>query len=145
VWLVAGSGFFTTAYSIFSTNVITPALLFVYPPCNGANDTLLVNVTTLAGVMLGMLVFGFMADQYGRKTVYGFELAIVIIATVGLTTATSGKGDYMNIYGWIGFWRCLLGVGLGAEVNFVSLPVPTSPLHSVFKTNATTASTLSRP
>jgi PHS family inorganic phosphate transporter-like MFS transporter len=117
VWLVAGSGFFTTAYSIFSTNVITPALLFVYPPCNGANDTLLVNVTTLAGVTLGMLVFGFLADQYGRKTVYGFELAIVIIATVGLTTATSGKGDYMNIYGWIGFWRCLLGVGLGAEVN----------------------------
>lgn len=23
----------------------------------------------------------------------------------------------MNVYGWIGFWRTLLGIGLGAEVS----------------------------
>ncbi len=69
--------------------------------------------------MAGMVFFGFLADRYGRKAVYGAELVIVIVATIGMTEATAGYGSpgYMNIYGWIGFWRVLLGLGLGAEVS----------------------------
>ncbi|KAK6841090.1 hypothetical protein PG987_001950 [Apiospora arundinis] len=114
VWWVAASGFFTTSYSIFATNVINPALSYVYPDCN-SNTSLVINMTTLAGTTVGMIVFGVLADTYGRKSVYGIELCIVVIATIGMTTASTGYAGTMNIYGWIGFWRCLLGFGLGAE------------------------------
>lgn len=115
VWLVAASGFFTTSYSIFSVNVVSPALNFVYPQCEqGRQDSsLLIALTTLTGIITGMLVFGFLADTQGRKAVYGLELGIVVMATMGLTMASSGYGGSMSIYGWIGFWRFVLGIGLG--------------------------------
>ena len=127
VWLVTASGFFTTSYSIFSTNVILPALAFVYPACS-LRQSLMVNLCTLGGTMIGMVLFGVLADRYGREAVYGAELVIVIVATIGMTEATSGYHGYMNIYGWIGFWRVLLGVGLGAEVSRCSTH-PNPPLH----------------
>ncbi|KAI6084392.1 MFS general substrate transporter [Hypoxylon rubiginosum] len=117
VWWVAASGFFTTSYSIFAVNVISPSLSYVYPGCDlgRRSISLIINLTTLTGTMIGMLLFGHLADRYGRKAVYGLELAIVVIATVGMTTASSGHLGSMNVYGWIGFWRTILGIGLGAE------------------------------
>ncbi|KAK8140018.1 hypothetical protein PG984_000084 [Apiospora sp. TS-2023a] len=116
VWWVAASGFFTASYSIFATNVISPALSYVYPECQyGSNTSLVINMATLAGTTVGMIVFGVLADVYGRKSVYGIELCIVVIATIGMTTASTGYAGTMDIYRWIGFWRCLLGFGLGAE------------------------------
>ncbi|KAI2468397.1 MFS general substrate transporter [Annulohypoxylon bovei var. microspora] len=117
VWWVAASGFFTTSYSIFAVNVISPALSYVYPECthSWSTNSLVINLTTLTGTMFGMLIFGHLADRYGRKAVYGLELSIVVVATVGMTTASSGHLNSMNVYGWIGFWRAMLGIGLGAE------------------------------
>ncbi|KAI5864028.1 MFS general substrate transporter [Durotheca rogersii] len=117
VWLVAASGFFTTSYSIFAVNVVSPALSYVYPECRSgwSTNSLALTLTTLIGTMVGMVLFGHLADRYGRKAIYGFELGIVVVATVGMTTASSGHRNSMNVYGWIGFWRALLGIGLGAE------------------------------
>ncbi|KAI8962033.1 MFS general substrate transporter [Daldinia sp. FL1419] len=114
VWWVAASGFFTTSYSIFAVNVISPSISYVYPGCT-KGDALVINLATLAGTMAGMLLFGCLADRYGRKAIYGLELSIVVFATVGMTTASSGHMNSMNVYGWIGFWRTMLGIGLGAE------------------------------
>jgi PHS family inorganic phosphate transporter-like MFS transporter len=61
-----------------------------------------------------MIIFGFLADKYGRKSIYGLELLIVILATIGLTQSSAGYNS-MDPYGWIGFWRCVQGIGLGAE------------------------------
>ncbi|OTA92595.1 hypothetical protein M434DRAFT_74359, partial [Hypoxylon sp. CO27-5] len=101
VWWVAASGFFTTSYSIFAVNVISPALSYVYQGCA---NSLVINLTTLIGTMFGMLIFGYLADRYGRKTVYGLELSIVVFATIGMTTASSGhKGSVM----------CMVGLAFG--------------------------------
>src|SRR6266699_1537513 len=72
VWAVAASGFLTTSYCIFSTNVVGPALQYVYPNCNSyGNPFLAINLTTLAGTAIGMVLFGFFADRYGRRALYG--------------------------------------------------------------------------
>ncbi|KAI0436654.1 major facilitator superfamily domain-containing protein [Xylaria telfairii] len=124
VWWVAASGFFTTSYSIFAVNVISPALGYVYPeqdcPPKWPGNSLIINLTTLIGTLFGAITFGFLADRYGRKAVYGLELAIVVAATIGMTTASTGVGS-MKVYGWIGFWRALLGIGLGAEYPLSSI------------------------
>ncbi|TGJ79901.1 hypothetical protein E0Z10_g8858 [Xylaria hypoxylon] len=125
VWWVAASGFFTTSYSIFAVNVISPILAYVYPDpdCSPGwpGSSLIINLTTLVGTIVGAIVFGFLADRHGRKSVYGLELAIVIVATIGITTASTGVSNSMNVYGWILFWRTLLGIGLGAEYPLSSI------------------------
>ncbi|KAJ2986204.1 hypothetical protein NUW58_g5139 [Xylaria curta] len=131
VWWVAASGFFTTSYSIFAANVIGQMLEYVYPekdcsPPLRPVSSLIINLTTLVGTIVGAVVFGFLADRHGRKAVYGLELAIVVLATIGMTTASGGvvsaNGEFsMDVYGWIGFWRVLLGIGLGAEYPLSSL------------------------
>jgi PHS family inorganic phosphate transporter-like MFS transporter len=128
VFLVCASGFFTTSYAIFSTNVISLALLYVHPNrrCHDINQSLIINLTTLTGTLIGMILFGLLADRYGRSRIYGIELAIVILATVGLTTASTGQGNYMNIYGWVGFWRFVGGIGYGAEVRSLFSAFPLS-------------------
>jgi PHS family inorganic phosphate transporter-like MFS transporter len=48
-----------------------------------------------------MLLFGNLAGQFGRKRMYGLELSIVIIATLGLTQASSGFNGTMQIQPWL--------------------------------------------
>ncbi|KAF0385866.1 phosphate:H+ symporter, partial [Gigaspora margarita] len=45
-------------------------------------DTRLKSSATF-GAILGQLLFGWMADRYGRKKMYSFELIIIIVAAVG--------------------------------------------------------------
>lgn len=44
---------------------------------------------------------------------YGMELIIMIVATLGLTLGTTGQS--MNVVGVTMFWRVVLGVGIGGD------------------------------
>jgi PHS family inorganic phosphate transporter-like MFS transporter len=70
-----------------------------------------------------MLIVGHAADLFGRKRLYGWELVIIIVATMGLVQAGEGymyednervSQHSMDIYAWIAWWRSLLGFGIGA-------------------------------
>lgn len=116
VFFVSASGFFTDSYALFATNVILPSLAFIYWP-NQTDGTpeRNINIATLAGSLLGQLLFGFLADKFGRRRLYGLELVIVIFSTLGMAQASSGFYNSMDILSWILFWRWLMGVGIGAE------------------------------
>jgi MFS transporter, PHS family, inorganic phosphate transporter len=125
IFFVAASGFLASSYSLFSTSVTTPALYFVYPPCGrlAGKASLIIDQLTLVGTVLGMLIVGHTADLFGRKRLYGLELVIIIVATMGLVQAGEGymyvdqrnvTQHSMDIYSWIGWWRALLGFGIGA-------------------------------
>ena len=85
-------------------------------------------MVTLTATVLGMFIFGRLADKYGRSALYGFELLIVLSAIGGAAFASQGymihEGDpekyqsSMNIYAALFFWRFTLGLGIGAEVGF---------------------------
>jgi MFS transporter, PHS family, inorganic phosphate transporter len=113
IWAVAGSGFFTDSYNLFSTNVILPSLAFVY----WNKDTLAdhetaINAITLTGSFVGQLIFGFLTDRYGRKRLYGVELIVVIFGTIGFVQCSAGyNNESMSILGWIMFWRFFIGLG----------------------------------
>ncbi|KUJ11253.1 MFS general substrate transporter [Mollisia scopiformis] len=123
VFIVAGSGFLADAYAIFSPNVISPALAYIY----WNQDTLgtkgmIINVVTLLGSCIGMVFFGFLADYFGRKRLYGVELVIGIIATLGLTQVSAGYNQAsMNAFAWIVWWRLVLGIAIGAEYPLSAL------------------------
>lgn len=124
VFIVAASGIFTDSYNLFASNVILPALERVYWDGEEHNLTALhFNLATLVASAVGQLVFGYFADRYGRKSLYGIELVIVITSTIGLLQCSTGY-SMMNedgstqhtwdIDGWIFFWRIVMGVGIGA-------------------------------
>ncbi|CAJ2510232.1 Uu.00g061320.m01.CDS01 [Anthostomella pinea] len=132
VFFVAASGFLASSYSLFSMNVVTPSLFYLYPP-NGRlspGPGFVIDELTLIGTVLGMVVMGHLADRSGRKTWYGVELLILIIATMGVVQSSEGfmvqesGGTYkssMDIYSWISWWRLILGFGIGAEYPLSSI------------------------
>jgi PHS family inorganic phosphate transporter-like MFS transporter len=62
VFIVAASGFLTDAYNLFSSNVILPALSYVYHEETDFQFTF--NAITLAASAVGQVVFGIAADVY---------------------------------------------------------------------------------
>lgn len=130
VFCAVAIGFLATSYSLFATNFVKPALLYVYPPSNESRQDIgeVLDLTTLIFTLVGMVVFGHFADRGGRKRLYGWELIILILATVGLVLSSQGfmslgadgkTESSMSIYASIIFFRCLLGFGIGAEVSYL--------------------------
>jgi PHS family inorganic phosphate transporter-like MFS transporter len=130
VFCAVAIGFLATSYSLFATNFVKPALLYVYPPSNESRQDIgeVLDLTTLSSTLVGMVVFGHFADRGGRKRLYGWELIILILATVGLVLSSQGfmspgidgkTESSMSIYASIIFFRCLLGFGIGAEVSYL--------------------------
>jgi MFS transporter, PHS family, inorganic phosphate transporter len=78
VWAVAASGFLTDSYSLFASNVVLPALAYVYWHNPGHHNELAFNITTLVGSVFGQLVFGILADIFGRQALYGMSLPVQI-------------------------------------------------------------------
>ena len=80
-----------------------------------AHQQTAINLATLVGTIIGQLAFGILADRYGRKRMYGYELIIVIVATVGLALCSKGAQGSVNILAWVISWRLLMGIGIGAD------------------------------
>jgi PHS family inorganic phosphate transporter-like MFS transporter len=120
VWAVAATGFFTDSYNLFASNIILPCLAFVYWGSeHEANIEITINALTLAGSTVGMVLFGYLADKYGRQRLYGVELMIVIFSTIGLAQSSVGWMNHsqdktsMQAHSWIMVWKFVMGIGIG--------------------------------
>lgn len=53
--------------------------------------------------MVGQFLFGFLADYYGRTRLYGIELILVIISTIGVATSSYGYQDlsFLALFSWV--------------------------------------------
>lgn len=122
--LVAGVGFFTDAYDIFALNVVIPILELVYWDGHmpQAYETALI-VSTLIGTLIGQAMFGFFADVWGRRKMYGTELIVVVASTLGVAMSASGAMGSMSITGWLIFWRFTMGIGESTSIG--------APRHSL--------------
>ncbi|CCG83198.1 Phosphate:H symporter [Taphrina deformans PYCC 5710] len=117
--IVAGVGFFTDAYDIFAVNFANIMIGYAYYsgtthkgkiPTNA--DTA-IKVATSGGTVIGQLGFGALADHLGRKKMYGIELMVIIVATLGLALTAGGRAT--ELVGVFIFWRVLLGTGIGGD------------------------------
>jgi len=117
VCLVAGVGFFTDAYDIFAINIASTMLGYVYrsgqKSALSANQDLGIKIATPVGTLVGQLVFGWLADVVGRKKMYGIELMIIIVGTLGQTMA--GQAHGVNIFNVLIVWRFIMGLGIGGD------------------------------
>ncbi|KAG5927971.1 hypothetical protein E4U53_002771, partial [Claviceps sorghi] len=130
--LVAGVGFLLDSYDIFSINLVTTLLGMVFWSGEevkdgfGGNKGLLPDSTsqalkasTSAGIVAGMIVFGWLADALGRRRMYGIELALIIFGTFSCALASSSPS--INSAGILIFWRVLMGIGIGGDYPLSSV------------------------
>jgi predicted phosphate transport protein (TIGR00153 family) len=105
--LISGMGFFTDAYDLFVIGAILPIIGVYFGLSDKSLDYALISSSALFGAIVGPLIFGPMADKFGRKLVYTFDLVLLIVAALG--SATSANPTQLVL------WRLLLGVGIGAD------------------------------
>lgn len=84
------------------------------------NDTsgrklMCINIATLAGTLFGQILFGYLADRYGRKKMYGVELTLLITSTLGVVMSSTGAHNSMDVFAWLVWWRVVVGIGVGAD------------------------------
>ena len=101
---------------LFASNMAFPMLSYAYWRDDPSSMKLTnINIATLAGTMLGQVLFGYLADKYGRKKMYGLELMLLITSTLGVVMASNGVNHSMSVYAWLIWWRIVVGIGVGAD------------------------------
>ena len=71
--LVTGAGFFMAAYDLFAMNLVSLMLAYVYRSKQKElteNEELGLKVSAQIGAIIGQVLFGYLADRYGRKRVH---------------------------------------------------------------------------
>src|SRR5579875_1192807 len=99
-------------YDLFFTGYVVPGLV---------KSGLLAHVTvgiftgpaafvaaTFFGLWLGTILFGYVADRYGRRTIFTVSLLWYSIATLIMA--------FMSTGGWLLIWRVIAGIGIGVEL-----------------------------
>ncbi|EGX88172.1 phosphate:H+ symporter [Cordyceps militaris CM01] len=140
--LVAGAGFLLDSYSIFAINFVIPLVGLAYysEEGDGSGDmpetiSQSLKASTSAGIVIGMILFGWLADTYGRRRMYGIELGVVIFTI--FSCAIASESPSMSGPGVLIFWRVLLvrlfmpafqletnfqqGIGVGGDYPLASV------------------------
>ncbi|ORX73643.1 phosphate:H+ symporter [Linderina pennispora] len=120
--MVAGIGFFTDSYDIFAINLCSLIMGYVYyaDAVGPAKNTTPTNIdmwikgATQLGCIIGQFTFGYLADRLGRKRIYGVELIIIIVCTIGASfSGNTMRG--LSVYWVLFIWRFVLGIGIGGD------------------------------
>lgn len=123
---VAGIGFFLDSYDIFAINLVITLLGVVLwqgdPASSAATGTYgdggnygvlptsvsqALKTSTSAGIVIGQVLFGWLADQYGRRKMYGVELGIVLVSTLSCCLVSASQA--VSFTGLMTFWRVMMG------------------------------------
>lgn len=105
IMFVSGMGFFTDAYDLFVIGIVAALLK---PEWHLATSQIsLLNSVTLATSAIGAAVFGRVADIFGRKRIYGYE---VLILAIGALASALAPG-YLALL----ICRAVLGIGIGGD------------------------------
>lgn len=114
---IAGVGFFLDAYDLFIINPVSTMLQYRLYPNGGmpANLQGLLKASANIGSVIGQFLFGYCADAFGRKAIYGKELMLIILATILSITTPTGTLSPNSCLIYLTMFRILLGVGVGGD------------------------------
>ncbi|KAL6623519.1 hypothetical protein ACP70R_033398 [Stipagrostis hirtigluma subsp. patula] len=107
---IAGMGFFTDAYDLFSISLV------IIAQCGGLRRlhvTAAITSIALFGTVPGALIFGWLGDKIGRKRIYGVTLILMVVSSLASALSFSeGTGNRVVTVCFFRFW---LGFGIGGD------------------------------
>ena len=99
-------------YDLFMTGYVVPGLVRAGLLANVAvgifSGPALFVAATFTGLFIGTFVFGFVADRYGRRSVFTYSLLFYCAATLVMAFQNSGV--------MVCLWRMIAGIGIGVEL-----------------------------
>jgi putative MFS transporter len=119
-------GFFFELYDLLYTGYVAPGLVksgLLTATTHGLFGTTGVAsfiAALFAGLFVGTIACGFLADRFGRRSVFTYSLLWYVVANVIMAFQHSATG--------LNFWRFVAGVGIGVELvtigTYISELVP---------------------
>jgi MFS family permease len=105
IWGLATAGKFFEGLVVFMTGVALPLMVaeFGLSPAEKG----LVGAAPLAGIMVGAVTLGGLADIYGRRRMFVVEMVVFVVFLVGLSLSPG--------FGWMVFFLFGVGVALGCD------------------------------
>ena len=86
---------------------------------------------TFAGLFVGTIGFGYVADRYGRRAIFTYSLLWYSAATLVMATRESAL--------WLDIWRFIAGIGIGVELvtidSYIAELVPKGMRGRAFTVN----------
>jgi MFS family permease len=105
ILLTAGMGFFTDAYDLFIIGVAATMIVSEWHVAS-YQKSLLTSLALLTSAA-GAVFFGHIADKFGRRKIYGYEVLVLAAAAVASALAP-------GIW-WLIAFRAILGFGIGGD------------------------------
>ncbi|MDR3524097.1 MAG: MFS transporter [Acetobacteraceae bacterium] len=124
-------------YELFMTGYVIPGLVKAGLLANVSvaifSGPALFVASTFAGLFIGTFVFGFVADKYGRRTIFTWSMLWYSAATLIMAFQSTGFTVCM--------WRLIAGIGVGVELvtidTYIAELVPRSIRGRAFAVNQT--------
>src|ERR1700761_8474421 len=122
-------------YDLFMTAYVVPGLmksgLLAHVGVSIFTGPALFVAATFTGLFIGTFAFGYVADKYGRRTIFTFSMLWYSAATLVMAFQTTGWG--------VSLWRLIAGIGIGVELvtidTYLSELVPKSMRGRAFAFN----------
>jgi putative MFS transporter len=116
IWLLASAGKFFEGLVVFMTGVALPLIVkdFGLSPAEKG----IVSAAPLAGIMVGAIALGGLADIYGRRRMFVIEMVVFALFLTGLTWSPS--------LGWLVVFLFGVGLALGCDYPTAHLVISES-------------------
>ena len=119
-------GFFFELYDLLYSGYVAPGLVKsgILTPTTvglfGMNGVASFIASMFAGLFIGTIGCGFLADRFGRRAVFTYSLLFYTLANLIMAFQTTAIG--------LNFWRFVAGLGIGVELvtvgTYISELVP---------------------
>ena len=116
VWSLATAGKFFEGLIVFMGGIALPLVSDQFSIDQTGKG--LITAATLAGILLGALLLGGLADRFGRKPVFIGEMLLLLVGLFGASFSSSSEA--------LLFWLFVMGLALGADYPTAHLVISES-------------------